>query len=128
MVSAAVSGDFLEYLRGLSLEDPDKTKPSVCYDASTDSAHASGSETLTESLRLQKEEHQQEMNQAKAERMQRFMDELRQRYGFHPEITSFISFIKQFIKQLEQLDRNKSDIDSSSLHGKSTVLPNILTR
>ena len=116
MASAAVpvSEDFLDYLRGLNLEDRDKTKPGVCYDACSDAAHAGGNETLTESLRLQKEEHQQKINQAKTEHMQRFKEELGQRYGFHPEITPFISFIKQFIKQLEQLDRNKSNIESSS--------------
>ena len=117
MASAAVpvSEDFLDYLRGLSLEDRDKVKPGVCFDATTDAhAHATGNETLTESLRFQKEEHQHETNQAKTDHMQRLKDELGQRYGFHPEITPFISFIKQFIKQLEQLDRNKSDIESSS--------------
>ena len=116
MASAAfpVTEDFLDYLRGLSLEDLNKMKPGVCYDVSIDAAHAAGNETLTESLRLQKEEHQQEINQAKTEHMQRFKDELGQRYGFHPEITSFISFIKQYIKQLDQLDRNKSDIEYSS--------------
>ena len=116
MASAAVPGpeDFLDYLRGLGLEDRDKTKPSFCYEANPDAAHAAGNETLTESLCLQKGKHQQEINQAKTEHMQRFKDELGQRYGFHPEITPFISFIKQLFKQLEKLDRNKSDIESSS--------------
>ena len=116
MATAAVPvpDDFLDYLRGLGLEERDKTKPSVCYEASTDAAHAAGNEALTESLRLQKEKHQQGVNQAKTEHMQRFKDELGQSYNFHPEITPFICLIKQFMKQLEQFDRNKSDIESSS--------------
>ena len=116
MAAAAtrVPDDFLDYLRGLNLEDRDKTKPGVCYDASTEAARATGNETLTESLRLQKEEHQQEINRKKTEHMKRLADELAQRYEFYPEITQFISVVKQFIKQLEQLDRNKSDIESSS--------------
>ena len=39
--------------------------------------------------------------------MQRFKVELGQRYGFHPEITPFTSFIKEFIEKLKQLDNKE---------------------
>ena len=93
MTSAAnqVKDEFQKYLEGFNLEDrhKKKLKPSVCYQASTEAAHAARNETLTKSLREQKEKHQQKINQAKTEHMQRFKVELGQRYGFHPEITPF---------------------------------------
>ena len=113
-MAAVPAYDFLDYLHEFRLADRDKTKPGVCYDACPEAAHAVGKEALTESLRLQKEKHQQKITDAKTEYEQRFKVELSQRYGWHPEIASFISFIKQFVKQLDQLDGNKSDIDSSS--------------
>ena len=119
MTSAAnqVKDEFQKYLEGFNLEDrhKKKKKPSVCYQASTEAAHAARNETLTKSLREQKEKHQQKINQAKTEHMPRFKVELGQRYGFHPEITPFTSFIKEFIEKLKQLDnKEKSDLESSA--------------
>ena len=118
MASAAVpeSNEFVTYLEGLNLKNPDKTKPKpgVCYQASIDAAHAAGNEKLTKSLLEQKEKHQQEMTKAKTDHEQRFKDELGRRYRIKPEIVPFISFIGDFIKELQRLDRNKSDIECSS--------------
>ena len=119
MTSAAnqVKNEFLKYLEGFNLEDrhKKKMKPDFCYHTSTEAAHAARNETLIKSLREQKEKHQQKINQAKTEHMQRFKDELGQRYGFHLEITPFISFIKQFIEKLKRLDnKEKSDLQSSA--------------
>ena len=119
MTSAAnqVKDQFLKYLEGFNLEDrhKKKLKPGVCYDASTEGACAARNETLIKSLREQKEKHQQRITDAKTEHMQRFKDELGQRYDFHPEITPFISFITEFIEKLKRLDnKEKSDLESSA--------------
>ena len=51
MTSAAnqVKDEFQKYLEGFNLEDrhKKKKKPSVCYQASTEAAHAARNETLT---------------------------------------------------------------------------------
>ena len=115
-MAARASGDeerLVDYLSTLGYDNYDKLKTLICFDK-IESLEHSGTKEFIEALERQKIRHQEDVNIAKQKRLDKFKSELTKDYGITPEINRFVEFIKLFIKNLDEIQKNKSDVDSSS--------------